>query len=376
MAQKVLNFNQCVDLIKNVGPKRSVIIMGENGIAKTALARHLARQPEFADFITPEPLDCTQMSDGSIWMPDIDKALGVSRELPNERFGVNRENQKGIKGAKKSLICFDEVFKVQQFIKNMIAPILYENRIGDYYLVPGSITFGCTNLAIEGLGDSLQPHLRSRLILVTMRKPTQQEWKENFALPNGLNPAVIAYTEMYPQVFESFLDYEPGGDKEGKPLERENPRIFNPRVMQDGFASPRTLHAAAEVVDEMDKLDSETLQLALEGTVGSVTAGEMAAFVRFQQELTAYERVVADPKKAPLTSNPTAQLVQVFQFITRTKTREEASAVVTYVKRMRDEMQTLFCTNVANSQRIVTFANAPGFNEMLAANKIYLGGVK
>jgi len=46
------------------------------------------------------------------------------------------------------------------------------------------------------------------------------------------------------------------------------------------------------------------------------------------------------------------------------------------VKRMRNEMQTLFCTNVANSQRVITFANAPGFNDMLAANKIFLGGVK
>lgn len=373
---QILNFNQCLDLIKAVGTEVTVIVQGENGVGKTALARALAQLPEYDDYIKPDPIDCTQLSDGSIWMPDIDKAVGVSRELPNERFGVNRENQKGVKGAKPVIVCFDEVLKVQQFIKNMIAPIVYEHRIGDYYMVPGSIVFGCTNLSIEGLGDSIQPHLRSRLMFVHMRKPTQQEWKENFAFPNGLNAALIAYTESHPNVFDSFLDYEPGGKFANKNLEKENPAIFNPRLMQDGFASPRTLHKAALVIDKMDKMDAMTLQAALDGVVGRPCAAQLAAFVRFQQELTPFERVVADPKKAPLTSNPTAQLVQVFQFITRTKDRGEAAAIVQYVKRMRDEMQTLFCTNVANSTRIVTFANAPGFNEMLAANKIFLGGVK
>jgi len=72
----------------------------------------------------------------------------------------------------------------------------------------------------------------------------------------------------------------------------------------------------------------------------------------------------------------TAQMVQVFQFITRTDSREDASAVVKYVKRMKNEMQTLFCVNVANSTRIVTFANAPGFSEMLAENKLFFGGAQ
>jgi len=376
MTTMTLSFEETLSLIKTVGKRRTIIVQGENGVGKTALHRALSAQPEFSDYIKPDPIDCTQLSDGSIWMPDINKELGTSRELPNERFGVSARNQKGVKGSKPVLVCFDEVLKVQQFIKNMIAPIVYERRIGDYYMEDGSIVFGCTNLSIEGLGDSIQPHLRSRLIFVNMRKPTQQEWKNNFAIPHRLNASVIACTEMHPQMFDSFLDYEPGGKYSSKPQEKENPYIFNPRIAQEGFVSPRTMHAASDVVDEMENLAPAPLQAALNGAVG-VPAGELlASFVRFQQELTSYERVVSDPAKAPVSTNPTAQMVQVFQFITRTDSREDAAAVVKYVKRMKNEMQTLFCVNVANSTRIVTFANAPGFSEMLAENKLFFGGAQ
>lgn len=378
MTQLVLTFNECLDLIENVGPKRTIIVEGENGVGKTALHRALCRRPAFADFIKPDPLDCTQMSDGSIWMPDIDRELGVSRELPNERFGVNRKNQRGVNGSKPVLLCADEVLKVPQFIKNMLAPMMYEHRIGDYHMVEGSIMFACTNLSCEGLGDSLQPHLRSRVIIVRMRKPTMDEWVENFAIPAKLNAAVISFAHENPAIFDSFLDWEPGGKHAGKSQEKDEygNMIFNPRLMQEGFVSPRTLHASSDVVDAKDKLTAVSLQAALNGTVGRAAGEKLASFVRFLHEITPYEKVIADPVKAPVTANPTAQLVQVFQFVTRVDTREDAAAVTKYVTRMRNEMQTLFVQSVANSSRIVTFANAPGFSDMLAGNKIFLGGAR
>jgi hypothetical protein len=111
------------------------------------------------------------LSDGSLFMPDIDRERGVSSELPNERLGVSKQNQRGVNGAKPTLITFDEVAKVPQYVKNMIAPIAYERRAGVCLRYRGrSIVIMATNLAVEGLGDSLQAHLRNRLIVVKMRK--------------------------------------------------------------------------------------------------------------------------------------------------------------------------------------------------------------
>jgi len=72
----------------------------------------------FADHIHVDPIDCTQLSDGSVWMPDIDRECGVSRELPNERFGVSKTNQKGINGSRPAFIALDEIAKAKQYIKS------------------------------------------------------------------------------------------------------------------------------------------------------------------------------------------------------------------------------------------------------------------
>jgi MoxR-like ATPase len=112
-----LSFPQTINLIKAIGNSRSIIVKGENGIGKTALFHHLKRDPAFANHIHVDPIDCTQLSDGSVWMPDIDREEGVSRELPNERFGVSRSNQKGVNGARPVLIFLDEIEKARQFIR-------------------------------------------------------------------------------------------------------------------------------------------------------------------------------------------------------------------------------------------------------------------
>ena len=84
----LLNAKQAVNAIKHVGHKRTIIIQGENGVGKSAVFHTLRKDPHFANHVAVG-LDCTQMSDGSVWMPDIDREQGVSRELPNERFGVS-----------------------------------------------------------------------------------------------------------------------------------------------------------------------------------------------------------------------------------------------------------------------------------------------
>jgi hypothetical protein len=372
MSHKLLSFTQVLNLIASVGHKRTVIVEGENGIGKTALFHALKALPKFADHIAVDPVDCTQLSDGSVWMPDLDRENGVSRELPNERFGVSKHNQLGVNGS-KPIVCFlDEVAKAPQFIKNVLAPIIYERRVGNYHMPEGSVVFCATNLAVEGLGDSIQAHLRNRLVFVKMRKPTADEWVK-WAIDSGkVHSSVIAFVAQYPQVMDSFLDYEKGGKHEGKTLASDNGMIFNPKSTALAYATPRSLVAASDVLTEGEGvLDDDTLEASLTGTVGGVTAENMGSFIRFGRDITPLERVLRDPATAPISENPTAQLVQIFQFVSRVDNRADAEKIVDYVWRMRGEMQSLFCNSVAQSQRVAMYVTLSNFGRMLASHKIF-----
>ena len=364
-----LSFSQVSSLVAAIGDKRTVIVEGENGIGKTGLFHAIKKLPQFANHIAVDPIDCTQLSDGSVWMPDLDRENGISRELPNERFGVTKNNQLGVNGAKPVLIFLDEIAKAPQFIKNVLAPIIYERRVGNYHLPEGSVVFCATNLSTEGLGDSIQAHLRNRLVFVKMRKPTADEWI-SWAIDRGLNEKVITFVAQHNNVMDSFLDYEKGGRHEGKKMDKDNGYIFNPRSMQLAYASPRSLHAASDIITACDGVvDDDTMETALVGAVGEATAEAMGAFIRFGRDIASFESVVASPEKAALSDNPTAQLLQVYQFITRVEKREEAEAVVKYVHRMRTEMQSLFCNTLANSQRLSLFVTLSEFAKMLAAHR-------
>ena len=372
MQVPVLSHSQVRDLIKSVGHKRTVIVLGENGVGKTSIQYDLRQDPRFLGHMVLDPIDCTQLSDGSVWMPDIDREAGVSRELPNERFGIHKNNHRGLDGSRPSILCLDELFKAPQYIKNVLAPVIFERRIGNYHLPENSIVWGTSNLAVEGLGDSVLAHLRTRMLKVIMRKPTKDEWKNEFAYPHGVHHAVIAFVERYDNAFESFLDYEDGGVNAGKDMAKCNPLPFNPRIKQDGYVSPRTLHAASDVLHCSDGLDHDTLLAALAGAMGEAGARSLMALVMLDRDIPTFARVVADPDNTPIVDNPSAQLLQVQQFISNAKDRTQAAAVTTYIKRMRTEMQTLFVNQIANSPRISTFATVDAFRTLMQDNRVFL----
>jgi hypothetical protein len=370
---QMLSFKQVSQLVKAVGHKRTIIVEGENGIGKTGLFYNLADDPFFANHIHVDPIDCTQLSDGSVWMPDIDREMGVSRELPNERFGVHKGNQKGINGSRPALVFLDEIAKARQYIKDVLAPIVYERRVGNYHMPEGSVAFCATNLGVEGLGDSIQAHLRNRLVFVKMRKPTQPEWRE-WAINRGLAPEVIAFTDEYPSLFDSFLDYGAGEKYDGQRQEAHNQHIFNPTIAQTSYVTPRSLHGASDIVYSMDGMDSDTLNAALSGTIGESAAEALGAYIRFGQQTQPFAKIVAEPATCPVPENPVAQIITVLKCITQTSSRDEAQSVCEYILRMRKEMQSMFCHNLAQSSRVATFVTVKPFQTMLQDNKIYFTG--
>lgn len=371
-----LSFEEIIPLIKSVGHKRTVLVMGENGIGKTSLHKALSVDPDLADYRKVTPIDCTQLSDGSLYMPDIDRERGVSRELPNERLGLEFGNQRGAMREQPVLGMFDEVGKIPQFVKNMIAPIYYERRVGTLFFPEKSIWFAATNLAVEGLSDFIEAHHRNRLVVVYMRKSTLDEWLVNFAIPNKLNPILLACLQENPQAFDSFIDYMEGGKYYGKDIEKDNPIIFNPSGTQDAYGSPRSFHAASDILDVADKLPMRTLEKSLNGTVGKAFTSILMSFIRFGDQVPSSGVILSDPLIAPIPTNRLAQQIIVFRALTQAKTRDHAEAFTLYIKRLEPEMQSLLCRRVseADDDTLNLFTTVQPFSELLTDTRIYYKG--
>jgi hypothetical protein len=237
----------------------------------------------------------------------------------------------------------------------------------------GSVVTCFTNLSSEGLGDSIQAHLKNRLIFVKMRKPTKDEWVQWASSKRGFSSEVLAFAEEYPKLFDSFIDYDTGGKYSDKQQEKDNAFIFNPRITQDAYASPRSLATASVVVNKRDQMDDLTMQYALDGAIGTAAADALGAYIRFGRENPTFDEVRADPAHTRVASSPTAQIVMTFKLITNTETRDDAQAATEYVARMRAEMQSLFCNSVANSPKVSTFVTVAPFQTMLKEHKIYFG---
>jgi hypothetical protein len=167
------------------------------------------------------------------------------------------------------------------------------------------------------------------------------------------------------------LDFEQGGKYAGKDQSKENDFIFNPRLSQQAYITPRSLHAVSDIVSERDGLDADVLQDAMTGTVGRAGAEVLGAFIRFGDETPQFNKIVSSPSTCPIPSNPVAQIITVLKCVTQTTTREEAEACTEYVLRNRKELQSMFANNIANSTRAATFVTVKPFQQLMNDNKIY-----
>lgn len=277
-----INNAQVIALVKAIGETKTVLVKGHMGSGKTDLAYTLFADKRYDGF-KKTIIDCTTLYDGSVSMPDLNRATQTSTELPNERFGLSATNHRGIEGSVPSIIFLDEIGKVTQSVKDFLAPIIYERRIGELYFPEGSIIFAATNLDEEGLGDEIPAHFRNRVIIVNMRKPSVNEWLD-WATNNGVNPFVISAVENTPLVFDE--------------TQKGNPYVYDADNPVVAFVTHRSLTTASMLMNTAG-IDEETLHEALVGTVGAPFTTVLHTYREFGSKLPTVKQIIDGTAVAP-----------------------------------------------------------------------------
>jgi len=340
----VINFGSSVSLkefasaVSTVGRNVTIIGQGEPGIGKSAMLKEIARMnPGYESAY----IDCTLLDLGDFALPYTVEENGkrVTRFAPNARFKMHI--------GKPVLIMLDEIAKAMNSVKQVLMTLMLEHRIGDDYLPDGSMVFGTTNLASDGVGDLLQAHARNRVAFITVRKPNKDEWVD-WALGNDIDPVMIAWAR-FDHKRDPFASYT-------EPSERDNPYIFNPtRAGGGAFVTPRSLEKASHVVKQRAVLGDEVTIALLTGLIGEAAARDMPAFFSIFDKLPTREQITNSPETAKLPDDAIARCMLVYGGLTWV-TKDSLDSMIKYVKRMDLEWQALFATSLMKIEAKKAFA--------------------
>ena len=327
-----LNLDQAESLILAVGDNRTVLLQGHMGTGKSSLLTTLAAaRPDHV----PCYFDCTTKDLGDITIPNIaklDDGTGYVTYLTNEELGAHND--------KPIILMIDEFGKANPAVKNALLRLILERKIGSYTLHPDSIIFATTNLGSEGVGDLLPAHARNRITVVETKKPTAMEWVE-WGNSNGVDHTILGWAKETPEFMQDFRDV---------PNPDDNQYIFHPKAVdRAAFCTPRSLHAASDILQRRDGLDDDTLQAALIGTIGIRAAADFMAFLKLADQLPSLESIKNDPDNATVPTSQAATCMVVFKALSALE-RDWADAWMKYVNRLDKEAQGLFANGVRSSK--------------------------
>jgi len=335
-----LSLNEFANTIATVGSDVTVIGQGEPGIGKSSMLGVLAKR--FPSYELAY-IDCTLLDLGDFALPyteTISEDLKVTRFAPNARFKFQ--------SGKPVIVMLDEIGKAMKSVKNVLLTLMLEKRIGDMRLPEGSIVFGTTNLATDGVGDSLEAHARNRVCFVTVRKPhagfnadgsvDADSWGA-WALENDIAPEILAWVKQFDHSLASYTDKS----------QKDNPYIFNPtKAGQTAFVTPRSLEKASHIAKKRLLLGEGVTISALAGTIGESAARDMQAFFTVVDKLPTWEDIIRTPEKAKLPDDAVAKCILVFSAITKVD-KETLPKWLKYAERLDKELQALFARSLVKS---------------------------
>ena len=332
-----VTLNQAATLIRTIGGTNTILLQGQPGVGKSAILGMLAR--EMPDYL-PCYVDVANLDLGDLGMPVIDREAMTTSYAPNVRFGIGKGQNKPV------LLMLDELGKASRPVLNMLLPVILEHRLGDVKLPTGSIVFGTTNLATDGVGDNIPAHAFNRMTVMDVSNPAVDDWL-GWAANNNVAPEVMAFARDYPQVFERYDLID---------AKENNPYIFNPlQGNTKAFCSPRSLEKASNIVKQRDVL-GDSLLAALCGTVGEAGARDLEANVMLADSMPRFAAILADPVKCKLPDGAGAYFLMAFSLAARASV-DNLDAIMKYINRFESfEASTLFVTTVASNTAKVAMA--------------------
>ena len=320
-----ISLQEAVDLVVSVGDKITFLMQGHTGIGKSTMLDVVGEKLNIP-YNRRYYFDCTTKQSGDVAVPKFTTVDGKDtlRFIPNEELGFGHDEP--------VIVMVDELGKADKGVMKSLLRLLHEHKIGTSTLPAGSRVFATTNLGTEGLGDLLPAHARNRLCTLKVRKPSNTEWIENFAIHANIHPIIITAALEYPTMFQSFEDVEDPNT---------NNYIYHPKRPLPAFVTPRSLHKASDVLRATENLPDSVRTHALMGLVGEAAAFDIMTLTRLDETLPSLREVLASPEGCKVPARGVAQVLLCQKLIMGAEIHN-FDACMTYIQRLPKEIQAMF----------------------------------
>lgn len=323
------------------------IITGHTGWGKTQSLYELGDLLNLPTKLIQTPL----LKSGDLLIPYVDKSGGSVKE------GLRSVIKEAVD--KPFIICFDEIFKADSEVILELAEILYKKRIGEFNLHPECIIFGTSNLEDEGFGDKIPEFIRDRVIILSIEKPTNEEWVNEYARPGGLHPVIIQSSLDNPQWFEDYRNIEAGSNK----------FIYDPRCPVKAFVTGRTLEFCSNLLYQVESglLNKEILNEALSCKIGELASYEIISRFNEWELIPPIKPILDGDSEFNLPESPLVQALVAEKLIFSINKENYKNVFKFVLNNFQNELRALFYSGFVN--KVSNLNNKNDFLQILTSEE-------
>mgnify|MGYP005851410639 CR=1 FL=1 len=253
------------------GVKVSTMMWGRPGIGKTQVAEQLA------NFIGGKLYD--------IRLTTIDSAdLHGLPYYDHETKTTQWYRPEDLPNSEEPAVLFlDELSSAPAHIQPTVYGLIQERRVGQHKIPDNTIIVAAGNQVTDGaVAFEMGTAISDRLIHLHV-VATPEDWINNFAVPQGLHPAVVAFVKTAPQHFETTAQ----------------------SMEQDHLiaATPRSWERVSQIMSNID--DPILQRILVSGTIGDAISNEFFIVAEDIAATVQIDEMLKKPRKDRLKMVPT-----------------------------------------------------------------------
>lgn len=253
------------------------------------------------------------------------------------------------------ILFIDEWSQASHEMQKVLAPLLYEGRIGPHYLPRGwRVVLAGNELDDNAGANTMLSHVINRVMVVHVTAPSVESWV-SWAAGKGIAPEIMAFAKLRPNVV---FDAE-------RPADDQSP-----------YCTPRSLAALSFACnhDPVALAAKPYGRAVIAGTIGDGAAVELLAIMERASRLPTAEEIRRSPDTALVPSTLPDQYAAVMLATMRLALPDSAAdrtAYVTYL--LRFDLSLVLVGLIASVARTSTVLNDSNVAKFLAKHHDEVG---